>query len=107
MIAELPGSSRRAPSPWAGSMPPHRLVATSPAMLFQLMVPLTDVPVAGAWGAAFYCLLGSGAWRALSAGLLAGLAIMIRPNLVTLAAVMGLWYALHVWRAKDIGERTR
>src|ERR1700730_14620332 len=31
------------------------LVATSPSMLFHLVEPLTDVPVAGAWAAAFYC----------------------------------------------------
>jgi 4-amino-4-deoxy-L-arabinose transferase-like glycosyltransferase len=98
------------------------LVATSPSMLFHLVEPLTDVPVAGAWAAAFYCLLGSrsharlprvgpgsqshtGAWSALAAGALAGLAILIRPNLVALAGVMGLWYVVRLGR--DDGARGR
>ncbi len=69
------------------------LVATSPAVLFMLMPPMTDVPVAAMWAASFYVLTGAGGgWRAFSAGLLAGIAVMIRPNLVPLAACAGLYY---------------
>jgi hypothetical protein len=67
-------------------------VATSPASLGVMMDPLSDVPAMAVWALAFLCLLGR-SWRAAAgAGLLASLAILIRPNLVVLAAPMALWY---------------
>lgn len=74
------------------------LVATSPAVLFMLTSSMNDLPVAAAWAWAFYFLLGSGAASAAAAGLAAGLAILIRPNLVPLAAIMGLWCLVRLWR---------
>jgi hypothetical protein len=70
------------------------LVATSPAMVLAAMRPMTDVPVAACWTLAF--VLAFGRWRPAPffAGLLAGLAILIRPNLVLLAAVPGAWFVL-------------
>jgi hypothetical protein len=78
------------------------LVATSPVVLYQLVVPLTDVPVAGAWAVSFYCLLGSTSLSALAAGIFAALAILIRPNLVPLAAVMGLLYLIRFARQPSL-----
>lgn len=68
------------------------LVASSPVFLFMLVWPMTDVPVAAAWAFAFYFLLGSSRRSIVAAGLCAAVAILIRPNLVFLGAVMGLWY---------------
>jgi hypothetical protein len=68
------------------------LVATSPTMLFMLVWPMTDVPVAAAWAVAFYFLLGSTRRAIVAAGIAAAVAILIRPNLVPGAAVMGVWY---------------
>jgi hypothetical protein len=65
-------------------------VATSPVVLGSLE-PLTDVPVMAAWTIAFYFLLGTSVRSPLVAGLSAGLAILIRPNLFPLAAPMGAW----------------
>ena len=64
------------------------LVATSPAFLFMLVWPMTDVPVAAAWAIAFYFALGRSRWSILAAGLASAIAITIRPNLVLLAAAI-------------------
>jgi hypothetical protein len=74
-------------------------LATSPVVL-DSMEPLTDVPVMGAWTLAFYFLLGRSVRSALAAGVLAALAILIRPNLVLLAAPMTAWF--FVRRAPDL-----
>ena len=77
------------------------LVATSPAVLFNLMDPATDVPVAGAWMVACYFLLGESRGSALAAGLVSAVAILIRPNLAFEAGVLGLWYVLRAWRTGE------
>lgn len=72
------------------------LLATSPTFLIQLMVPMSDVPVAAWWALALALLLAEGRAAALAAGFAAGAAILTRPNLVPLAVIPG---ALLVWRA--------
>jgi hypothetical protein len=81
------------------------LVATSPAFLFMLMWPMTDVPVAAAWAVAFYFLFGRTAGTAAMAGIASALAVLIRPNLVFLAVVLGLPYALRMWRGDHVARR--
>jgi hypothetical protein len=77
-------------------------VTASPTYLFMLALPMIDVPVAALWTAAFYFLLRSGTLAALGAGLATALAILVRPNLVPLAAVLGLWLVLELrWRRSD------
>ena len=78
------------------------LLATSPVILGSLE-PLTDVPVMAAWTIAFYFLLGTSAISAAAAGLLVAIAILIRPNLVPLAAPMTAWFFLR----RDIGRGVR
>ena len=82
------GIGRRLASPGAGLIGAI-LVATSPAFLFMLVWPMTDVPVAAAWAIAFYFLLGSSRASIVGAGLAASIAILIRPNLVFLGASDG------------------
>lgn len=89
------GIGTRLASPAAGLIGAW-LVATSPAILLMMMATMSDVPVAGAWAAACYFLLGTTRRSAVAAGLCATVAIMIRPNLVPLAAVLGLRY-LCLW----------
>jgi hypothetical protein len=74
------------------------LVATSPTVIAYTMVVMTDVPVAAAWTWALFLLTGSGARSAFGAGLLAGVAVLIRPNLVPLAAVLGAYYLAGIRR---------
>lgn len=67
------------------------LVATSPAVLAMLVSPMSDVPAAAFWAVAIYFTLGTSPRSAALAGLAASAAILIRPNLVPLAAVLVLW----------------
>jgi hypothetical protein len=61
-------------------------VATSPVFLYQLMNPMTDVPVTAVWTLAAL-LVAAG--RPLPAGLAASAALLIRPNLVLVAIALG------------------
>ena len=94
------GIGRRLGAPRAGLIG-ALLVATSPAVLFMLVSPMTDVAVAGAWIVAFYFLLGESRGSALAAGLMSSLATLIRPNLAFEVGVLGLWYVLRLWRTED------
>ena len=70
------------------------LVACSPAFLFQLMQPMSDVPAAALWVLATV-LATSGRPRApLLAGLATSAAILMRPNLLPLALVLGWWFVM-------------
>lgn len=100
------GIGCRLGSPGAGLIG-AALVATSPAVLFMLMPPMTDVPVAAAWAAAFYLLTGPGGKNALAAGLVSGVAVMIRPNLVPLAALAGCYYLPDLFRRESRGPAFR
>ena len=67
------------------------LVATSPAVLAMLVSPMSDVPAAAFWAGAIYFTLGSSSRSALMAGLAASAAILIRPNLAPVAAILVVW----------------
>jgi hypothetical protein len=64
------------------------LVAVSPTFLYQLVQPMSDVPVTAAWLLALYCASGSTTVAATCAGLAAGVASAIRPNLLPLAVLV-------------------
>jgi hypothetical protein len=74
------------------------LLACSPAFLFHLVVPMSDVAAAALWSAAIYFVLRGGGAASAWAGVLAALAVLVRPNLVPLALVLG---AFIVWRGRD------
>jgi 4-amino-4-deoxy-L-arabinose transferase-like glycosyltransferase len=93
------GLGLRLGSGWVGLIGAW-LVATSPVALAHTLTTMTDVPVAAAWAAAFYLLLGTNLSSAAGAGLLSSVAILIRPNLAPLAAVMGMQYAFRMRDAK-------
>jgi hypothetical protein len=69
------------------------LIACSPTFLYQLVQPMSDVPAAALWTASLAAALGIGSESrhgtrtAVVSGLLAGAAIMMRPNLAPLAAI--------------------
>jgi hypothetical protein len=69
------------------------LLACSPTFLYQLVQPMSDVPAAALWTASLALALRPAPdeprriGRALAAGLAAGAAVMMRPNLVPLALI--------------------
>lgn len=67
------------------------LLLTSPIFLFQLKEPMSDVPVTAWWLVAILLIAAPGGARAFGGGLAASAAILTRPNLVPLAAVLGVF----------------
>jgi len=76
------------------------LLACSPAFLYQITQPMTDVPAVALWCLALLTALGAAArpGRALVAGLATGVALLVRPNLVPLAFITG---ALALYRPDE------
>lgn len=68
------------------------LIAASPATLYQVVQPMTDVTTAALWMATFASLLRR---RYALAGVCCGLALLVRPNLLPLALVTGLFVILN------------
>ena len=66
------------------------LLATSPIVLFQIVQPMSDVPVTAWWTTALLFALLPDTNAPLAAGGAAGLAILTRPNLLPVAAVVAL-----------------
>jgi hypothetical protein len=64
------------------------LVATSPAVLYQVVQPMNDVATTALWMAVFVGLMSR---RFVLAGLCCGVALLVRPNLLPLAAVAALF----------------
>jgi hypothetical protein len=64
------------------------LVASSPVFLYQLVQPMSDVPVIAWWLAALGLLLIRDRPRPLAAGVAAGIAIATRPNLAPVLVVV-------------------
>lgn len=60
------------------------LTATSPIVLYQVVQPMNDVLAAALWIAALAAIAHT---RSVAAGMLTGIAILVRPNLAPLALV--------------------
>jgi hypothetical protein len=80
------------------------LVATSPAFLMMVKEPMSDVPAAAFWALATWKALDRSRWSTAAAGAAAAMAILVRPNLVPLAAVFGAWM---LWPRADEPIRDR
>lgn len=84
-------------SPLAGFMAAV-LLATSPSFLHQIIQPVSDVPAAAWWTLSLTLAVLPSATAALGAGGAAAMAVLTRPNLALLAAVVGAflaWTAIH------------
>ena len=64
------------------------LVAVSPVFVFQVVQPMNDVLVAALWMSAVV-LLAAKTDNSIGLGLVVGLALLVRPNLVPAAAIVG------------------
>jgi hypothetical protein len=80
---------RRLAGEWAGVVA-SVLLLSSPTFLFQQVLPMSDVPAAAFWALALLFAVRTATRDAVFAGLAASLAIITRPNLVPLAAVVAL-----------------
>ena len=80
------------------------LVATSPAFLTMTKEPMSDVPAAAFWALATWKALDTSRWGTVVSGVATATAILIRPNLVPLAAVLGAWM---LWPRTDQSVRDR
>ena len=81
------------------------LVATSPVVLMWSLATMSDVPVATFWIGALLAADGVGLKRVAAAGLLTGIAIVIRPNLAPLALFPMLLNAVHGGGLRGVLER--
>lgn len=81
-------------------------MASSPALLFNLMSPMSDAATAALWIVSLLLLTWPGRLPAALAGVAAGVAVLVRPNLVplTLAGMLAaeLW-PLDSWRPLRAG----
>jgi hypothetical protein len=80
------------------------ILLTSPAFLYQVVQPTSDVPAGALWTASLASALSSSRRNAVISGLAAAGAILTRPNLVPLAAVIGAWY---LWSARRTSAADR
>jgi hypothetical protein len=76
------------------------LTALSPIVLFMVLWPMSDIVVSAVWAAATWAVLGPSRRRALAGGVLAGAAIVIRPNLVAVGLLMGVWTIARDWKER-------
>jgi hypothetical protein len=64
------------------------LVAFTPIFMFQSLEPMSDVPATAWWLLAWVLVLSPGSAAAFCAGLSVSAALLVRPNLVPLAALL-------------------
>ena len=81
------------------------MLAASPSFLYQLVQPMSDVPAAAWWTLALVLAMRNSGPAALGAGMAASAAILTRPNLVPLAAVIAAYFAGGL--ARRGGDRRR
>ena len=81
------------------------VTAASPIVLFQVIQPMSDVPAAAFWMLALAGATSTRRHGPALAGLSAAAAILIRPNLVPLGFVIGIYVLLRPDR--PFGERLR
>jgi hypothetical protein len=71
------------------------LMATSPLMLSQVVQQMSDIPSTALWA---FALLAALAHRPIAAGGISGIAVLLRPSLTPVAAVIGVVLAIDVDR---------
>lgn len=85
-------------SPVSGAMAAV-LVASSPVLLYQVVQPMNDVTTAALWMGTFVCMSGR---RFALAGICCGLALLVRPNLLPLAAVAALFVIVNCSKSRAL-----
>jgi hypothetical protein len=75
------------------------LAAASPIVLYQAIQPMSDVPAAALWMLAVALATGTSRRASLLSGVATSAAILVRPNLVPLGFVIGLFLLLRPERS--------
>jgi len=81
------------------------VTAASPIVLYQVIQPMSDVPAAAFWVLALAAATSSARQGPALAGVCAGLGILIRPNLLPLGVVIGIYLLTRpgpAWRARGL-----
>jgi hypothetical protein len=73
------------------------LVAASPIVLYQVVQPMSDVPAMALWLLTLVLVAHGGRARDAAAGVATSMAVLTRPNLAPLAAVIAVFL---LWRPK-------
>jgi hypothetical protein len=63
------------------------VIAATPVVLFQAVAPMSDIPAGAFWTAALWFALSGSRTNAVAAGVCTAIGLLIRPNIVPLAAV--------------------
>ena len=77
------------------------LTAACPVFLYQVVQPMSDVPAASLWAIAVACAISTRRRHAALAGIATSAAILVRPNLVPLGVVIGLFLLLQPERSPE------
>jgi 4-amino-4-deoxy-L-arabinose transferase-like glycosyltransferase len=91
---------RRLAGPPAGLLASTALLA-SPAFLFQLMWPMSDVPAVAWWLLSIVLAVRGTTWSCAGAGLAAAVAVLTRPNLVVLVVPLLAFVVSRPARMRD------
>jgi hypothetical protein len=67
---------------------------------------MSDVPAAAAWAVAVWCVLSDSIGLAVFGGLVGSLAVLIRPNLLSIAAMICAWLTWRAYSARGSDRRT-
>lgn len=81
------------------------LVATSPVLWQMTASPMSDVPTAAFWGLATLGCIAATNLSLFFGGVAAAVAILIRPNLVPVGAVLAVWLLLRNHSSTRISSR--
>ncbi len=94
--------TRRLAGDWA-ALAAAMLVASAPVLLFQVVQPMNDVASAAAWLWALVALTRRGGPHWLGAGCAVGMALLLRPNLLPVGLLLGVWA---LWAGRLRGAMT-
>ena len=81
------------------------LTAASPVFLYQVVQPMSDVPAAALWAVAVAGALSTRRRHAALAGIATSAAVLVRPNLVPLGFVIGMFLLLQPERSREQRQR--
>jgi hypothetical protein len=84
-------------------------MAASPVFLYQLVQPMSDVPAAALWMTAVAAATGASRSLAITSGAATSAAILMRPNLLPLGMVVGLFLLVRPersWRHRLLAAAT-